>query len=40
LNGSLWQASWKTIGIGLVFLALYKAFKQDKKLKEEQDLTV
>jgi len=40
LNESIWQDSWKPIGLGLIFLALYRAFKQGKKLKEEQELTI
>ena len=40
LNNELWGNSEKPIGIGLVFLLLYRAFKQGKLLKDEQDLTV
>ncbi|WP_295669222.1 DUF2975 domain-containing protein [uncultured Mucilaginibacter sp.] len=40
LNGNLWTNNWKTIGVGIVFLALFKAFRQGKLLKDEQDLTV
>jgi hypothetical protein len=31
---------WKMMGIGIVFLLLFKAFRQGKILKDEQDLTV
>lgn len=31
---------WKMMGIGIVFLLLFKAFRQGKLLKDEQDLTV
>jgi hypothetical protein len=40
LNGKPWDSSWKLICLGLVFLALYNAFRQGKKLKEEQDLVI
>lgn len=40
LSETTWQGAWKSIGSGLIFLALYRAFKQGKKLKDEQDLTV
>ena len=40
MNKSVWEGSWKSIGIGLIFLLLYKAFRQGKQLKEEQDLTI
>ncbi|MEO6521075.1 MAG: DUF2975 domain-containing protein [Mucilaginibacter sp.] len=39
LNRDVWD-SWKIIGIGFVFLLLFRAFHQGKILKEEQDLTV
>jgi len=31
---------WKVIGLGVIFLMLYKAFNQGKLLKEDRDLTV
>ncbi len=40
LNSDIWSSSWKIIIAGLIFLALWKAFKQGKQIKEEQDLTV
>ncbi len=40
LSKAVWEDSWKQIGIGLIFFALYRAFKQGKKLKEEQELTI
>jgi hypothetical protein len=35
-----WKNDWIMMGIGIVFLLLFKAFRQGKILKEEQDLTV
>lgn len=40
LSDDIWSMAWKTIVIGIVFLLLYRAFRQGKILKEEQDLTV
>jgi hypothetical protein len=40
LNNDIWIGSWKMVAAGLVFLTLWKAFRQGKVLKEEQDLTV
>jgi len=40
LNSSIWTDHWKTIGVGIVFLALYKAFRQGKLLRDEQELTI
>lgn len=39
LNSNLWTDYWKTICVGIVFLAIYKAFRQGKLLKDEHDLT-
>lgn len=40
MNKAAWIDSWKPIGTGLVFFLLYRAFRQGKLLKDEQDLTV
>ena len=40
LNTRAWRNDWIIIVVGIVFLLLYKAFRQGKKLKDEQDLTV
>ena len=40
MSPDVWKGQWKTIGLGLVFLVLYRAFRQGKILKEEQELTV
>jgi hypothetical protein len=40
LKNDVWDGSWKIIALGIVFLMLWKAFKQGKRLKDEQDLTV
>jgi hypothetical protein len=40
LNTRLWGRSWPMLCVGIVFLLLFRAFKQGKALKEEHDLTV
>jgi hypothetical protein len=40
LNRDIWKDSWKTVGEGIIFLLLYRAFRHGKLLKDEQDLTV
>jgi hypothetical protein len=40
LNNTSWENAWKILLAGIIFLLLYKAFRQGKLLKEEQDLTV
>jgi len=40
LSKATWIEAWKSISIGLIFLMLYKAFSQGKKLKEEQEFTI
>jgi len=40
INDNIWSSAWKTLVAGIVFYMLYKAFKQGKLLKEEQDFTV
>ncbi|HWZ04361.1 MAG TPA: DUF2975 domain-containing protein [Mucilaginibacter sp.] len=40
MNTDMWKDAWKPILTGLIFLALWKAFRQGKKLKEEQELTI
>ncbi len=40
LSKATWNEAWKSIGLGLVFLMLYRAFRQGKKLKDEQELTI
>ncbi|EHQ29232.1 DUF2975 domain-containing protein [Mucilaginibacter paludis] len=40
LNNEIWSSLWKIIGLGIIFLLLFRAFRQGKLLKEEQDLTV
>jgi len=40
LNPEIWVDTWKIISVGIIFYALFEAFKQGKKLKDEQDLTV
>ena len=40
LNQGLLKYSWKPLVLGIVFLVLYRAFRQGKLLKDEQDLTV
>jgi len=37
---SSWKDSWQEPFVGIVFLLLYRAFRQGKKLKDEHDLTV
>ncbi|MBD1365705.1 DUF2975 domain-containing protein [Mucilaginibacter sp. ZT4R22] len=40
LNGDVWSKSWPGLAAGIIFLLLFKAFRQGKALKEENDLTV
>lgn len=40
LSADAWATLWKPVVLSVIFAALYFAFKQGKKLKEEQDLTV
>jgi len=40
LSSDAWYIFWKPFVLGVIFAALYVAFKQGKKLKDEQDLTV
>lgn len=40
LNANIWTNWWKGIAAGIVFLLLFKSFRQGKLLKDEQDLTV
>lgn len=40
LSADAWAILWKPAILSAIFAALYFAFKQGKKLKEEQDLTV
>lgn len=40
LNKISWADSWQTLATGIVFLLLYKAFRNGKKIKEEQDLVI
>ena len=40
LSSDIWSYLWKPTLLGLIFTALYFAFRQGKKLKDEQDLTV
>ncbi|GAB3911305.1 hypothetical protein GCM10028826_20980 [Mucilaginibacter boryungensis] len=40
LNAAVYSNSWQTLCGGIVFLMLFKAFKQGKALKEENELTV
>jgi hypothetical protein len=40
LSNATWNQAWKSIAVGLTFLMLYKAFRQGKKLKDEQEFTV
>jgi len=40
LNQGLLKYSWKPLVLGIIFLVLYRAFRQGKLLKDEQDLTV
>jgi hypothetical protein len=39
-NAQLLNDDWIVMGFGIVFLLLFKAFRQGKILKDEQDLTV
>jgi len=40
LSAAAWGVLWKAAVLSVIFAALYFAFKQGKKLKDEQDLTV
>lgn len=40
LSSEAWFIFWKPFVLGLIFAALYSAFKRGKQLKEEQDLTI
>ncbi|TKC61488.1 DUF2975 domain-containing protein [Pedobacter hiemivivus] len=40
LSTDAWGVFWKPAVLSVIFAALYFAFKQGKKLKDEQDLTV
>jgi hypothetical protein len=40
MNNEVWSNSWKIMAVGIIFLLLWKSFRQGKLLKEEQDLTV
>lgn len=40
LSEVAWSGLWKPVVLSAIFAALYLAFKQGKKLKEEQDLTI
>jgi hypothetical protein len=40
LNTRAWRNDWIIIVVGVVFLLLFKAFRQGKILKDEQELTV
>jgi len=40
LNINPLKDSWQEPAEGIVFLLLYRAFRQGKKLKDEHDLTV
>lgn len=40
LSSEAWLIFWKPLVLGLIFAALYSAFKRGKQLKEEQDLTI
>ena len=40
MSREVWADSWKVIMPGMTFLLLYRAFRQGKLLKDEQDLTV
>jgi len=40
LNNKIWSNDWIIIVVGIIFLLLFKAFRQGKELKDEQDLTV
>lgn len=40
MSSEIWSSLWKPAALGVIFTALYIAFRQGKKLKEEQDLTV
>jgi len=40
-SNDVWNdSSWKILGTGAVFFLLFNAFRQGRKLKEEQDLTI
>jgi|GEM_PF-663935 len=40
LNKATWNEAWKSVALGLVFLMLYRASRQGKKLKDEQEFTI
>jgi len=40
LSNELLNVSWKIILLGIIFFMLYRAFKQGKALKDEQELTI
>ena len=40
MSSEIWGTLWKPAILGVIFTALYIAFRQGRKLKEEQDLTV
>ena len=40
LDPEIWAHTWRIVAVGIIFYALFEAFKQGKKLKDEQDLTV
>ncbi len=40
LSSTVWDNAWKAILAGFVFYVLFRAFRQGKILKEEQELTV
>ncbi|WP_316793764.1 DUF2975 domain-containing protein [Pedobacter frigoris] len=40
MSADIWAFLWKPAILGLIFTALYFAFRQGKRLKDEQDLTV
>jgi hypothetical protein len=40
MNSDIWSSNLKILAMGVVFLLLFRAFRQGKLLQEEQDLTV
>lgn len=40
MSSDIWAFLWKPAILGIIFTALYFAFRQGKRLKDEQDLTV
>lgn len=40
LHNRIWQEQWKTMLVGLIVFAVYKAFRQGLKLQEEQEFTI